>query len=111
MTVKKSQYGVKELEEEYGVLTFAEWIFAFREGEKLSQKKMADLLGISKQSICNLEKGRRIPTPSRAALIAEKLGMIPESFIELALQDNLRKESLYYKVSISKERKSKKIAS
>lgn len=98
MSTKK--YGVKEVEEEFGELTFADLLLSHRLGEELSQTEMAKLLGISKQSLCDLEKGRRIPSPSRAVSIAEKLGMIPESFVQLALQDQLRKESLNYKVRI-----------
>lgn len=105
------KYSTKDLEKDFGKLTFAGLLLAHREGEELTQKEMAELLGISKQSLCDLEKGRRIPSPARAASIAEKLGMIPESFIELAIQDNLREESLHYSVSLSKEKTKRKKAS
>ncbi|MXW79281.1 MAG: XRE family transcriptional regulator, partial [Gemmatimonadetes bacterium] len=50
--------------------------------------------------LCDIEKERRIPSPSRAAKIAGKLGE-PESFwVQLALQDMLRKENLNLVVSI-----------
>ena len=109
MNTKK--YGIKDLEKDFGKLTFASLLLAHREGEELTQKEMADLLGISKQSLCDLEKGRRIPSAARAASIAEQLGMIPESFIELAIEDHLREESLHYSVSLSKERPKRKKAS
>lgn len=42
---------------------------------------MADILEISRQNLCDLEKGRKVSSASRALDIAEKLGMIPESFV------------------------------
>jgi len=102
MSIKKAKYGVKELERDVGVLTFSRLLLSHRKGEEMTQKEMADLLGISKQSLCDLEKGRRIPTPERAAMIADLLGMFPQSFIEVALQDQLRSVSLNYIVSLSK---------
>ena len=44
-----------------------------------------------------------------AKAIAKKLGMLSESFIELAIQDQLRQEKLHYTVSLAKSPK-KKIA-
>jgi DNA-binding XRE family transcriptional regulator len=105
------KYGTKDLEKAYGKITFADLLLAHRQGEELTQSEMAELLEVSKQCLCDLEKGRRIPSPSRAASIAEKLGMIPESFIELAIQDHLREDSLDYHVSLSKKKPSNKKAS
>lgn len=106
-TKTKKPFTYRDLEKEYGVLTFAKVIEAHRLGEEMTLTEMAKLLGISKQSLCDLEKGRRIPSPSRAASIADKLGMIPESFIRLAIQDQLRQEDLHYNVSLTKERRKK----
>jgi hypothetical protein len=39
--------------------------FGFRLSEGLSQKKFALILGISTQSLCDIEKGRRISSVSR----------------------------------------------
>ena len=76
---------------------------SYRTGEEKSQGAFADFLGISPQSLCDIEKERRIPSPSRAAKIARKLGE-PESFwVQLALQDLLRKENLNLVVSIRAE--------
>lgn len=111
MSTKKVKYSTKSLEKDFGKITFSDLLLAHRKGEELSQREMSELLEISKQSLCDLEKGRRIPSPARAASIAKKLGMIPESFIELAIQDHLREESLNYRVSLSKEVAKKKKAS
>ena len=58
-------------------------------------------LGISPQSLCDIENGRRIPSPRRALMIARLIGE-PESYwIKLAFQDTLRQEKLDYTVSVA----------
>ena len=99
---KKMDYGTSDLEKEIGKLTFGNVLLSHRLCEELTQVEMARKLGISKQSLCDLEKGRKIPSPKRASQIAKKLKMHPESFIELAIKDLLEKEKLYYEVSLSK---------
>jgi transcriptional regulator with XRE-family HTH domain len=95
------KYGMNELEKEYGPLTFGEALESYRTGEEISQLDMAKKIGISAQSLCDIEKGRRIPSPKRAAKIAQVIGE-PEMFwIKLALQDSLRKENLNFNVSLS----------
>ncbi len=97
----KGQYGIPELEKDFGCLTFGNALASYRTGEEKSQRDFAVFLGISPQSLCDIEKERRIPSPSRAAKIARKLGE-PESFwVQLALQDMLRKEDLNLIVSIT----------
>jgi len=48
----------------------------------------------------DLEKGRRIPSPSRAAKIAKKLGLPEMGLIQLALKDSLVKEGFDYDVKL-----------
>lgn len=96
----KLKYGVEEIEKEHGPLTFGQALESYRLGEEISQAAMAKKIGISAQSLCDIEKGRRIPTPKRAALIAQVIGE-PEIFwIKLALQDGLRRENLNFSVSL-----------
>jgi len=88
------------MEREHGPLTFGQALESYRLGQDLSQAELARKIGISAQSLCDIEKGRRIPAPKRAARIAGIIGE-PESFwIKLALQDVLRKENLHYHVSL-----------
>ena len=105
MSTRKIKYGIKNLEKEFGRLTFAKVILSFRLCEEMTQVEMAKKLKISKQSLCDLEKGRRIPSFNRAARIAKVLGMSPQTFIQLAITDQLRKEKLNYKVEISSKLK------
>ena len=95
------KYGLNDFEKEHGPLSFGEALESYRIGEEISQLDMAKKIGISAQSLCDIEKGRRIPSPKRAAKIAQVIGE-PETFwIKLALQDSLRKENLNFNVSLS----------
>jgi len=93
-------YGTKEFERDFGPLTFGNAIEAKRKCEEMSQKEFAIKLGISAQSLCDIEKGRRIPSPTRAAKIARCIDEPEDYWIQLAFQDMLRKENLDYKVSV-----------
>lgn len=101
MSTKKIKYGSRELEKDIGPLTFGKLIEAYRLAEDSSQKDFASFLEISQASLCDLEKGRRIPSPERAASIARKLKE-PESYwVQLAIQDHLDHAGLKLKVSVA----------
>lgn len=55
-----TKYGLKELEAEFGEVTFGRLLRSHRMGEELSQVEMAKLLKISKQSLNDLESGRTL---------------------------------------------------
>lgn len=97
----KPRYDLKEFEKEFGPLTFGEALESYRLGEEISQAEMAKKIGVSPQSLCDLEKGRRIPTPQRAAKIALIIGEPEKFWIKLALQDELRKYNLNFNVELS----------
>ena len=103
MTTKKKHYGVNELERDLGLgpLTIGRLLVAHRLGEEMNQKEFAKFLGITSSSLCDMEKGRKIPSPARAAKIAKKLGMHEKSWMCLAIQDLLRKEKLNYNVTLT----------
>ena len=90
----------EKLEKKYGVMTFADMLKAWRESEDLSQTAFAKKVGLSVQNLNDLEKGRRIPSPSRAAKIAKKLGLPEMGVIQLALKDSLVKEGFDYDVKL-----------
>jgi transcriptional regulator with XRE-family HTH domain len=87
MSTKKDAFEM--MEKKYGRLTLAKALKAWREADNVSQIQFAKKLGISVQSLCDLEKGRRIPTPVRAAKIAKKLGLPEMPMIQLSLRDSL----------------------
>lgn len=73
-------------------LTFGGLLHSIRLGEELSQVEFAEMLGISKQYLCDIEKGRRSVSPKSAASYAEILGYSETQFIRLCLQDMLDRE-------------------
>ena len=97
----KGHYTSKDLDKEYGPLTFGDALSSFRLGEEISQVDLAKKIGISPQSLCDIENGRKVPSPKRAAKIAAIIGE-PEMFwVKLALQDSLRKEDLKFQVTLT----------
>lgn len=100
MTTDK-KHGTKELERDYGPQTFGRALWAHRKCEEISQVDFARFLDISAGSLCDLEKGRRIPTPKRAAKIARLIGHPEKYWIQLALQDSLREANLDYTIKVA----------
>jgi len=99
MTTKTKSY-FAELEKMYGKLTFGEELKALREVEGKTQVEFAKKLGFSVQNLCDIEKNRRIPSPTRASSIAEKLNLPEKAMIELALRDSLESEGFNYTVNL-----------
>ncbi|WP_374074414.1 helix-turn-helix domain-containing protein [Bdellovibrio bacteriovorus] len=97
MTIKKSD-AITRIEKKFGRLSVAEFLWAWRVSDEMSQKQFAKKLGMSVQSLCDLEKGRRIPTPARAAKIAKKLGYSEPTLIMIALRDSLYAAGFKYNV-------------
>ncbi|HTN81629.1 MAG TPA: helix-turn-helix transcriptional regulator [Acidimicrobiales bacterium] len=88
-----------------GPLTLGEAIESVRKSEDLSQDACAKKLGVSKSHLCDVEKGRKIVSPERAAKWARVLGhrmcivSYPESvLVRLAIQAELDAAGLKYKV-------------
>lgn len=89
-----------KIEKMYGPLTVGGLLRAWRDAEELTQTVFAKKLGLSVQNLNDLEKGRRIPSPTRAARIAKKLGVPEIGLIQLSLRDSLRKEGFKYQVQL-----------
>lgn len=79
---------------------FGRMIQAFRQAENLTQVQFAKKLEISKQHLCDIEKGRKLVSPERAARFAEILGYSQKGFVALALQDVLTSGGLKYRVRL-----------
>jgi DNA-binding XRE family transcriptional regulator len=99
----KKHYTVTDLEKEFGPLTFGNSLESYRLGEEMSQKDFAKKLGITAQSLCDLEKGRRVPSVERAAKIAKKLHEPIETWVTLAISDMMREAHLDLKVEVKKK--------
>lgn len=102
------KYGLKELEKEFGRLSFGRLLRSHRIGEDLSQVEMAKLLKISKQSLNDIENGRTIPSITRAVEIANKIGLMEATLVELAIQDQFHREDLNLVVKVEGRKKLRK---
>jgi len=101
MTTKTQNFGLKEITDLYGEITFASALNSLRLSEEKTLKEYSDFLGISIQRLSDLEKGRRIPSPSWARDFALKIGHPILYWIELSLQDKLRSENINLKVTVT----------
>ena len=100
MRTKKKSDAMKFLESLVGELTFGGLIEAMRQAEEMSQVEFAAKLGISKQHLCDIEKGRKFVSPERAVKFAKILGHSEQSFVALALQDIVNQGALKLKVNV-----------
>lgn len=75
-------------------LTLGAFLLAIRQGEELSQVEFAKMLGISRQVLCDIERGRRIISPRKSAEYAELLGYSKKQFVRLCLQDMIDRDHL-----------------
>ena len=100
MSTKKKSDAMKFLDGLVGELTFGGLIEAMRQAEEMSQVEFAKKLGISKQHLCDIEKGRKFVSPGRAAKFAKILGHSEKSFVALALQDIVNQGGLKLKVHV-----------
>lgn len=92
MTTAKSK-SRKELEKIVGEpMSVSLLLRSNRFCEELSQKDFAKRLGVSVANLCDIEKGRQLVSPQRAARFAEALGLSEKQFVRVALQDILRKQ-------------------
>ena len=97
---KKELTDVERLEKNIGRVSFASFIRSWRLSDEVSQTEFAKKIGISVQNLNDLEKGRRIPSPARAAKIAKKLNVPELGLIQFALDDMLHKDGLNFKVTL-----------
>ena len=103
MTTRPSRFGVdaeEYLEKLNGPLTLGRVMCATREGEEMSQQDFAAKLGLSKSHLCDIEKGRKVVSPERAAHFARVLGYPIRLYVQLALQDELRRTKLRFEVEL-----------
>ena len=105
MTTRKIWYGSKELKEDlaeaFEGVTFGELLKDYRRGEGMGQEDLAVLIGTTKAGVCDMEKGRKIPTAKRAYSIAVALRIHKPLCVQLAFQDILREQKINLKVSVA----------
>ena len=84
MTTKR-RYGTKELEKDFGPVTFAKLLHTYRFTEELTQNELGKKIGgLSRGIICDYENGRRIPSPAKALDFLSRLAsLIPRPRVHL----------------------------
>lgn len=85
-------------------ITLGTLLWSIRECEEMTQVAFAKKLKISRQYLCDIERGRRIVSTKAAADFANKLGYSPMQFIRLAIQDELDKNGFHFDVEIHDQR-------
>lgn len=101
MTTKKNLIPAKAaIRKITGHISFGDMIQATREANEWSQVKMAEKLNISKQDLCNIEKGRKLVSVERAVAFARALKFPIKTFAKYALQDQLHKAGIQGEIII-----------
>jgi transcriptional regulator with XRE-family HTH domain len=94
----RSKFGKKSLDERLGVMTLASFLSSWRESEEMTQVAFAKKLGISPANLCDIEKGRQIVSPKKAAEIAKRIGYSETVLVELVINEQLAAEGLKLRV-------------
>ena len=82
-------------------LTLGGLLESIRLSEEMSQVVFAEKLGISGSHLCDIEKGRKVVSPERAARFAKILGRSQQQLVRLALQELVDQAGLKMKVDIA----------
>lgn len=98
---KKNKYGLKDLEKDFGPLTFGKLLESHRLAEQISQVEMAKKLKITRQKLNDFERGRRFPSLGAAADMAEALGEHAATWVSVAIEEMLREQDLNFKVTLA----------
>ena len=83
-----------------GPLTLGQLLAALRKTDQLSLAQFAARLGISRQHLHQIERGRKHVSPARAVNFARALRHSPLLFVKLALQDQLKGTGLRARVEL-----------
>jgi DNA-binding transcriptional regulator YiaG len=103
MTIKRKKSDASHfLAKLVGELTLASLLLAIRQGEAMTQVEFSKMLKVSKQYLCDVERGRRMISPKAAAGFAKRLGYSPEHFIRLCLQDMINRDGLKFVIDVKK---------
>jgi transcriptional regulator with XRE-family HTH domain len=100
----KKTYGLKDLDATWGPVSMAKTIRSWRICESYTQEHCAELLGVKKAYICDVEKGRTLVSPSQAVKFAKIMGEPEEGLMGIAIEDMLRRDGIT-KFSIDVKRK------
>lgn len=101
MATKRMSPAMRSLQKAAGrPLTLGGLLESIRVGEETSQATFAKKLGVSPSHLCDIEKGRKVISPERAARFAKILGRSREQFVRLSLQELVDEAGLKMKVNV-----------
>ncbi len=87
-----------------GPLSFGDMVASLRDADEISQSALAEMVGISRQNLNDIEKGRTGVGPDTAVKMAKALGYPEKLFLAKAIQQDLRKYGLRYDVQLEEAR-------
>ncbi len=96
----KNRRAIEVLNEILGEMTFGSFLQGARASKDLNQTQMAKYLGISKSTLCDMEKGRQLVSIQLAAKIARRTGMSELVAVEAAIMDQIRRAKLKMQVEV-----------
>ena len=99
MTIKMK--GSEYLESQFGPLYFCDLLKAHRVGEEMTQEELAKKLEISKQKVCDYEKGRRLPSIETVVKWAKKLREPYEIWVQAYLQQQVDETRSKLRVNVT----------
>lgn len=85
-----------------GPLTVGQALNSHRLCEELTLTAMGETLGISRQTLNDIERGRRRVSPRKAAEFGHALGEVPEIWARMALEEQLRAAGIEASVEVHK---------
>lgn len=101
MSTKKKSPTMKFLNDLAGrSLSLGGLLESLRLSEEESLASFSKRLRVSPSHLCDIEKGRKTVSPLRAAQFAKALGRSESQFVRLALQDEINRSGLKFKVNI-----------
>lgn len=83
-----------------GPLTFGRMVESLRLCDEITQVDLAKRMKISRAQLCDIEKGRRLVSPERAARFAKVMGYSAAQFVSTAIADQLRHAGLKFSVEL-----------
>jgi transcriptional regulator with XRE-family HTH domain len=84
----------------HGPMTLGGMLWSIRMCDEVTQTEFAKMLGVSRSHLCDVEKGRKVVSPERAAAWAEILGYPDTVFVKLALQEQLDRAGVKMNVKV-----------
>jgi len=92
---------LKELEKiTGGPLTLGRLIWSIRMSDDMTQVAFAKKLKISRQQLCDIERGRKPVSSKLAGEYAIRLAYSEKQFVRLALQEELDRAGLHFEVEL-----------